>query len=374
MDSVPSTSDTSQKVSRAQRQRERVDNWKQSINSKVIAERDAARDRHFGTAEEIEQLRREVNLMHERSVAEANLEADSFIIPEESKVIVPLPIPTDNLQTLSLEFYNGMIQSVENGEDPECTFPEFIRIVQLQLLNKIYPPTPNNDSDVTAVKIQLPDAIQEIVNSAQPFDIPIEKIPNGALLRSGVIKEPPVKTITFEPTLVPSDAELSAQQKSRFFNIFNLTQSSPCRSEILKRGFPAPPDGWPVTDAAAVRRFLAKIPSDAHASWKISETEPVGRPQTNYLLFGPVVWMNDPNKIPDLKAPPSTTSRTLYRLSGGIDVSNMQLYGTYSDADTDLRLFEANYRRIMERSKVQKLFKDMRRIPLNREQTIFLKY
>lgn len=374
MDAVPSTSDASQKVSRSQRQRDRAAAWRRSINLKVIAERDAARDRHFGTEEDAERLREEVRLMYERSVAEAELKSQSVLVPEEQTVIVPLPIPTDNLQTLSSDFYHGMIQSVENGENPECTFSEFIRIVQLQLLNQIHPPEQTIDLDPTAVKIQLPNVIQEIVNSAQPFDLPIEKIPNGALIRSHTIKEPPAKTITFEPTLVPSDAELSAQQKSRFLNIFNLTQSTSCRSEILNCSFSAPPSGWPTTDAAAVRRFLARIPSDAHPSWKIGSTEPVGQPQTNYLLFGPVVWMSDPNNIQDIRQPPKTTSRTLYRLSGGMDVSNIQLYGTFSDPDTDKRLFEANYRRIMERSKVQKLFKDMRRVPLNQEQTIFLKY
>lgn len=370
-----STSNLSRREKKAVRSHERAVAWRKAENRKFMDKLHARLEAKFALPEDFEPP--EVVTTH-GVLSHGDASTGDTIDFSDDSVTVPLPVPTDGLQLISSNFFDAMNQLVETHGDFECTYDQFIRIVQLQLLNKIYPPENESSEceaeDKTITNIPMPHAIQEIIDSAEAFEIPTVKVPNGALVRTHNVTEPPVGTIRFKPVLLDDLKGLPALYKSRFQNIMTLTAEEPLLSEFNRRSVGKATPKWLEIDAAAVRRLLAAIPGDAHSSWKVGDREVEGRPQTNYLLYGPVTWILDPNRVQSIYAAPVTSARVQYRLTGSVRDTGPAQYGVYSTPSMDLRLFESNFRRIMERSKVQKLFRDIRRVPLNRERSIFLKY
>lgn len=311
-----------------------------------------------------------------KQVASGSAEiGDSSTLSGDS-LTVPLPVPTDSLQLITSNFYDAMLQSVPTPEDLGCSFDQFNRVVQLQLLNKIHPNVPEDDpststSDLTSETIQLPNAIQRIINSAVPFELPISKVSNGSIVSSGKSSLSPVKRIIFNPVIIDNFKGLNKLSASRFSNIMTIASDLPLQSRFYRRLLCGVKPDWLKSDFLAVRRLLAKIPGDAHGSWKVDGVDTVGTPQTFYLLYGPVTWIIDPNVTQTIYEPPVTSSRVLYRLTGR---ENGLHYELFSSPENDIRVFESNYRRIMERAKVQRLFRDVKRIPMNSDSSIFLKY
>lgn len=392
--------------SRKERQRERCDSWRRKQNDRFIAEMDRLRNERFSNLSLYELSptgppRQLPSAQFVNVTSDDDCNCEVCLDTLSSTVTIPLPISTMPLQLATQNFYGSMIDVVENIEDV-CTLGQFNRTVQLQLLNKVYPPevsvlvsecednesspvevsvltptesgdikSPLADTDITSVEIELPFLLQHIVDSAVSFEIPTSRLPNGAVVRTHNVQEKPVNKVIFKPEIIEaSKLKLDSVIRNRYNSIFDYTNpdvGSSIGSVSVGTGVPFHP-----SDAAATAKLLALIPDDAHHHWKIGDKRPQCSPEMYYLLYGPTLSFECERRT-DIRDPPPDWCYMYYRLTGSTNLHHLSLYRVFSGTDVR-RIFDANFRRIMERSKVQKIFRDARDVPLNSERTLFLKY
>lgn len=390
------TSSPSNTRSRRLRQVERCQEWRKKQNALVMADEDRKREERFkniGLYSSVNeaQFHRADPVDAAVNISDASCECDSLY--DETSVTIPLPISTIPLNNLATHFYNSMSSIVEDINSV-CTFDQFIRTTHLQLLNRITPPIdttatlPDHDvdsgtlsdheeseiqnKDVTSQSVQLPNAIAAFIDSAKPFSIPVEKVPNGAIIRVGG-SSTTVKEVIFKPEIVKAtDFDAPENIRSRYYSIYDYTQPG---VDLMVCDRVVEGSILTYSDAAATAKLLAHIPHDCDNSWKIDGNRFSGSPEMHYLVYGPTVRFTSPSEY-NIREPPPPQCYVNLRLFTGFDVTNthMKLYQLFRECAQAPRIFEQFFRRMMERSKVQKVFKDLRRIPLNNDCSLFLRY